>query len=115
MELIYRTHSSQEELEQIYRYIREARPAAILLNGQTLYNVLNLIAGMKDYAPDLIVGLDEFRISRESPLIVGAIRTSTAVKAHRGVEILINCLEHPELPRTGSVMLPPGEFICFES
>ncbi len=115
MKLIHRTHTSEKELGEIYQDIRERRPQAILLNGRTLYDVLNLIASMKDYEPDLIAGLDEFQLLRESPRIVGGIRTSSAVKARRGVEILIERLENPELPRTGCIPLPPGEFIRFEN
>lgn len=113
IELIHRSYISPGELQSIYQYIAETRPRAILLNGRTLYEVLSLIGSMDGYAPDIIIGLDEFRTLRESPLIVGGIRTRTTEKARRGIELLIERLEHPELPREGIVMLTSGQFIRY--
>ena len=59
--------------------------------------------------------MDEFHCFLESPLIVGGIRTSTAEKAHRGIQELIRRIEDPGVPREGIISLAPGKFIDFTS
>lgn len=113
IELIRNTFCTPVERQGIFQYIAECRPRAILLNGRILYELLTLIENIGGYTPDIIVGIDEFHPRRESPLIIGGIRTNTTKKAQRGVELLIERLEHPELPREETILLPPGEFILY--
>lgn len=112
-EVIHHMYDSPEQLQMIFRYVAETRPKAIILNGRSLYDLLPVIQQLNNYSPDIIIGQDEFYIIRESPLIVGGILTNTTLKARRGIELLIDCLEHPKLPRQGQVMLPPAKFICY--
>ena len=113
IELVHKTYYSAEERGEILRYIEEERPSAILLNGMTLYDVLNRLETIPGYFPELIIGVDEFRILRESPQIIGAIRTCTAEKARRGVRLLVDRLEQPALPREEVIYLPPAEFVRY--
>ena len=113
IELVHKTYYSAEERGEILRYIEEERPSAILLNGMTLYDVLNRLETIPGYFPELIIGVDEFRILRESPQIIGAIRTCTAEKARRGVRLLVDRLEQPTLPREEVIYLPPAEFVRY--
>lgn len=105
----------EDSVQTCFDYIAEQRPGAILLNGQSLYPLLDMIRGMEGYKPDLIIGVDEFHCFLESPLIVGGIRTSTAEKARRGIQELIRRVEEPGAPREGIIPLTPGKFIDFTS
>lgn len=105
----------EDSVQTCFDYIAEQRPGAILLNGQSLYPLLDMIRGMEDYKPDLVIGVDEFHCFLESPLIVGGIRTSTAEKARRGIQELIRRVEEPGAPREGIIPLTPGKFIDFTS
>lgn len=113
IKLIHKTYLSTEECGEILRYIEEARPSAILLNGMTLYDILNRLETIRGYSPELIIGVDEFRILRESPRIIGAVKTCTVEKARRGVQLLVDRLEQPGLPREEVVYLPPAEFVRY--
>lgn len=105
----------EDSVQTCFDYIAEQRPGAILLNGQSLCPLLDMIRGMEGYKPDLIIGVDEFHCFLESPLIVGGIRTSTAEKARRGIQELIRRVEEPGAPREGIIPLTPGKFIDFTS
>lgn len=99
--------------QEFLAHIAEERPGAIVLNGQILYPVLNLISEREDYRPDLIIGVDEFHTFLESPLIAGGIRTDTAEVARTGIRLLVECIEDPALPREGTVHLTPARFIDY--
>ncbi len=105
----------EDSVQPCFDYIAEQRPGAILLNGQSLYPLLDMIRGMEDYKPDLVIGVDEFHCFLESPLIVGGVRTSTAEKARRGIQELIRRIEDPGAPNEGVISLAPGKFIDFTS
>lgn len=102
-----------EDYEAVYRWIAANRPGAIFLNGRTLDQVLELLRTLEGYRPDLIIGVDEFHRYLESPLIVGGIQTSTAEMARRGIQILIERIENPELPREGILKISPGKFVDY--
>ena len=95
--------------------IAAEHPGAIVLNGQILYPVLDLISETTDYRPDLIIGVDEFHTFLESPRIAGGIRTSTAETARTGIRLLIERAENPALPREGIHSLTPGTFVDYTS
>ena len=95
--LVHRMY--EDSVQTCLDFVAEQRPGAILLNGQSLYPLLAMIRGMEDYKPDLVIGVDEFHCFLESPLIVGGIRTSTAEKAHRGIQELIRRIEPDEFRR----------------
>lgn len=113
IKLIHKTYLSMEERGEILRYIEEARPSAILLNGMTFYDILNHLETIRGYSPELIIGVDEFRILRESPRIIGVVKTCTVEKARRGVQLLVDRLEQPGLPREEVVYLLPAEFVRY--
>lgn len=113
IKLIHRTFGTTEETEELLHCIETDRPEAILMNGRILYPLLERIDALPHYDPEIVAGVDEFRLRCESRLIVGGIQTNTTLKAQQGIEMLINCLDHPELSREGSLMLPPAKFIRY--
>lgn len=113
MALEHRQIFCPEDYEAVYRWIAANRPGAIFLNGKTLDRVLNLLRCMEGYRPDIIIGVDEFHTYLESPLIVGGIQTSTVEMARRGIQILIERIENPELPREGILKISPGKFVDY--
>ena len=113
MALEHQRVSTPEDYEAVYRWIAANRPGAIFLNGRTLDQVLELLRSMEGYRPDLIIGVDEFHRYLESPLIVGGIQTSTAEMARRGIQVLVERIENPELPREGILEISPGRFVDY--
>ena len=113
MTLDHRRICCSKDYEEVYHWIAAHRPGEIFLNGRTLDQVLNLLRTMEGYRPDIIIGVDEFHTYLESPLIVGGIQTSTAEMARRGIQILIERIENPNLPREGILEVPPGRFVDY--
>ncbi len=115
IELVHRTFNSFREAHEIFQWIENNRPSAILMNGRILYQLLERIRGIPDYFPEIIRGVDEFYHQWETPLVAGGILSNTTLKARRAVEILIERLENPDLSREGIILLPPSRFISYES
>lgn len=113
MALEHRRICCSEDYEAVYRWIAANRPGAIFLNGKTLDQVLALLRTLEGYRPDIIIGADEFHRYLESPLIVGGIQTSTAEMARRGIQVLVERIENPELPREGILEISPGRFVDY--
>lgn len=103
------------KLEEALAEIAAQRPGAILVNGHALYGLLKLLDELPGYAPELVIGVDEFHNFLESPLISGGILTSTREKAQRGIQELIRRIENPELPHSGTVPVSPAKFIRYHA
>lgn len=113
MALEHRQVYSSEDYEVVYRWIAANRPGAIFLNGKTLNRVLALLRSLEEYRPDIIIGVDEFHTYLESPLIIGGIQTSTTEMARRGIQVLVERIENPELPREGILKISQGKFVNY--